>query len=190
MKLDAVSFLVTVDPNVRFVELETGLNEEGLTLGYAPQSSVPRLTMRRILEERIPNRYGLHYGEVDDLCVSLKVRWKTRDITTKKTPRSATGPDLKKIFIGSRGRYGKIQEVVLRISPYALKKRKLKGLWKTVAGRGAFERRLWASGVRPFSLRREGSKGLVIDLGGRGDLVRAQKDCLKRLAEDTGGRMV
>lgn len=192
MKIDPISLLVTVSPDLWLTELELALNEEGLTLGYVPvmikKEKTKRLSVKRILEERIPNRYALYYGEIDDLCVALKVHWNGKDIVTKKTPRSATGPDFKKIFIGSRGRYGKIFEVTFRVSPYVLKRRKLRGSWKTASDRELFERRLWASGVRPFSCRREGGQGLVMELGGGGDFIRAQKGCLTRLVHETGGK--
>ncbi len=187
LRLNPVSLLVTVVPETLLMELEGFLNEESLTLGFVPRPAKKRITIGQILGERTPNKYGLYYGEVDDLCVSLKVLWNGEEICTRNVPRSATGPDFKKLFIGTRGRYGKILEATFRVSPYAFKRRKLRVVWPSPEARGAFEKRLWACGVRPLLVHREGAQGLIVELAGRGDRVRTLRECLRRLAQETGG---
>ena len=61
------------------------------------------------------NRDEEKFGKIEDLCVALKVRMKECVVTTRNVPRAATGPDFKKIFIGSKGQYGEILEATLRI---------------------------------------------------------------------------
>lgn len=114
LQLDTISLLVTCHPAISLRALEKDLNRQGFTLGYRPIGGRSP-TLLESLEKRTPNKLSPRYGEIDTICVSIKVVRKGQIIVTKNVPRAATGPDFKKIFIGSRGRYGKIIEATLRI---------------------------------------------------------------------------
>ena len=114
MKIDQVSLLVTCSVDMPLKQLEKQLSQQGYTLGYRPIAK-RSLTLLQALEKRVPNRLSPRYGGIEDICVSIRVIRKGQIIATRNVPRAATGPDFKKIFIGSRGRYGKIIEATLRI---------------------------------------------------------------------------
>ncbi len=114
MKIDFISLLITCSVDRSLKDLERDLNREGFTLGYRPADKNIR-TLRQALEKRGHNLNFLRYGEIEDICTSLKIRRKGKSIVTKNVPRAATGPDFKKIFMGSEQRYGKILEATLRI---------------------------------------------------------------------------
>jgi FAD/FMN-containing dehydrogenase len=118
----------------------------------------------------------LRYGEIQDLCTSLVAATPLGHVRTKKVPRAATGPDLKKIFMGSRRHYGDIEEATLQIIPKP-------DCRKTVVVRAGkdFLKRLWAGGVRPLTLLRR-SGALAIELEGLKDVVLAEEKTLKALA--------
>ena len=151
MTIDDVSLLVTVPVTVSLKTLESKLREKGFTLGYSPTiRTYHNKPLRKILDERIPNLYALRYGEIDDICMAVKCRLKggTRETAqTKKVPRAATGPDFKKIFIGSRRRHGDLLEATLRIVPLPEAKKTVRVTWRTPPRRGELLKQLWASGI-------------------------------------------
>lgn len=114
MKIDEISLVVTCSADIPFQQLEKQLSKQGYTLGYRPIAK-RSLTLLKALEKRVPNKLSSRYGGIEDICVSIRVIRKGQIIATRNVPRAATGPDFKKIFIGSRGRYGKIIEATLRI---------------------------------------------------------------------------
>lgn len=193
IKIDEVSLLAAAPVEMALCELEMGLRQRGYTLGYEPILPVPAkktVSLRRVLEERVPNGCALRYGEIDDLCVSLKVRRRPGGVVvTKNVPRSATGPDFKKIFIGSKSRYGKILKATLRIVRLPEKQEGLELSWRDPQKRLKFLRRLSTSGVRPVRVEKRGRRGLKIIIEGMSLLVRAERECLKRLTRETQGRL-
>lgn len=112
--LDLISLLVTCSADIPLKQLEKSLAIQGYTLGYRPITK-KSMTLLQALEKRVPNRLSPRYGGIEDICVSIRVIRKGQIIATRNVPRAATGPDFKKIFIGSRGRYGKIIEATLRV---------------------------------------------------------------------------
>lgn len=184
--LDPISLLVTCSPSLRLGRIEKQLNQKGFTLGYKPASG-KNLTLQRALDRRIPNLYALRYGEIDDICVSLKVQMNKKTIVTKNVPRAATGPDFKKIFIGSKGCYGKILEGVFRIAPLAPRWERLRMTWKNAVQKGAFLKRFWSSGIRPLSVQARSHRSLLIEIGGEEMIVREERKCLKKYLKETGG---
>ena len=192
--LDPISLLVTCSPQLRLGRIEKQLNQKGFTLGYKPASG-KNLTLQRALDRRIPNLYALRYGEIDDICVSLKVQVKKANgagspstiITTKNVPRAATGPDFKKIFIGSKGCYGKILEGVFRIAPFRPRRKRFRMTWKNAAQKGVFLKRFWSSGIRPLSVQVRSPRSLLIEIGGEDVIVREERKCLKKYLKETGG---
>lgn len=189
MKIDEISLLVTVSPKVSLKLLKQELHRRGYTLGYEPISARPALTLQEALEKRILNHHALRYGEIDAICVSLKaqLRLTKKIITTRNVPRSATGPDFKKILIGSNKRYGKIAEATLRIHPLPEKRVHLKLSWKSNADKERFLKRFWALGLRPASIQSE-RQGISIQLEGLKGIVRAERDTLKHACLQSKGQ--
>jgi len=183
--LDKTSLLVSCSVDEGVAALEKRLHREGFTLGYRPVSAK---TVRQALERRAPNRDALRYGEIDDLCVSVQALRKGETLITRNVPRSATGPDFKKILIGSGRRYAKLVRAVLKIHPLPEKRETLRVSWGKKGGRDAFLRSFWASGVRPVRFRASRLAATVTLEGSKG-MVAAEKKCVERLARQTQGRV-
>jgi len=99
--IDKISMLVTVDTDYSIQEIEKQLNREGFTLNYyaIPNNEV---LMVDVLNDRIPNLYSHAYGGIEDLCAQVKLAQADGSVYSNVlTPRSATGPSLKKMAIGS-----------------------------------------------------------------------------------------
>lgn len=194
LKIDDLSLLATTPVDVSLRKLEEGLNERGWSLGYEPirrrgggHRGPPLLG--KILNKRIPNLYALRHGEIDDICISVKVKRNGKMVVTKNVPRSATGPDFKKIFIGSNGRYGKIIEATLRIVPLPQKREKIEIVWKNSPRKKAFLKQFWSSGIRPLIFKNRNARGVTIILEGDEEMVGEEKGCLERIARETRGKL-
>ena len=184
--IDKTSLLLTCSVDETVAAAERRLNREGFTLGYRPAKS-GRLTLRRALERRIPNRDALLYGEIEDLCVSLQAVRKGEVLVTRNVPRAATGPDFKKILIGSGARYAKIDKVVLRIHPKPEAREKIRVSWTAKKDRDDFLKKFWGSGIRPAVFSASGRGASVILEGSREGLA-AEFACLRRLIAATKGK--
>lgn len=188
--IDSTSLLATLSTSISLNKLRDGLEACGFMLGYEP-IGVKNPGLKKILDLRLPNLYAERYGEIDDICMALTVRTlEFGAIETKRVPRSATGPDFKKIFIGSRGLYGEITEAVLRIVPIPGRRKKITLAWKKAENKKKFLKDLRASGIRPAWIEQKSSRFLILHLEGLREIVRAEKQVAAALAVKTGGRRI
>jgi alkyldihydroxyacetonephosphate synthase len=100
-------------------DVEAGLRDgHGLTLGHWPQS-MDLSTVGGWLACRGAGQYSNRYGKIEDMVLGLEVV--LADGRTVRTggrgPRSATGPDLTQLFVGSEGTLGVITEARFRVHP-------------------------------------------------------------------------
>ena len=100
-------------------DVEAGLRDGfGLTLGHWPQS-MDLSTVGGWLACRGAGQYSNRYGKIEDMVIGLEVV--LADGTVVRTgghgPRSATGPDLTQLFVGSEGTLGVITEGRFRVHP-------------------------------------------------------------------------
>ena len=152
-RLQKNSMLVTLKPSITVAEYEEKLNADGLTGGYHPVTGY-QVTLADCLRERTPNLLFLRYGGIEDLCVGGEVTTpKGHSFSIKTAPRSATGPDLRRSVVGSRGRLGAFREVVLRVFP--LPQSQLWGIASVDSfARGLeFVRRIVSLFIRPLFLK-------------------------------------
>ena len=115
MEIDKTSLLVTVDSDHSIEEIEKELNREGFTLNYFP---VPpsNILLADVLNERLPNLYGEVFGGIEELCVQVRLAQPDGSVWENVlAPRSATGPNLKKIAIGGGESFGIIVQATLKI---------------------------------------------------------------------------
>lgn len=116
--LNELSLLVEVEAGANGERFERMLNKMGYTLGHFP-SSMYCSTVGGWVSTRSAGQASTLYGKIEDMVVALEVVLPDGSVLrTKETPRGATGPDLKQVFIGSEGTLGIITSVVLRIHPY------------------------------------------------------------------------
>ncbi|WP_460370746.1 FAD-binding oxidoreductase, partial [Actinocorallia lasiicapitis] len=121
-RLDA---LVEVDEESRTARLQVGLRgprveellgEHGYTLGHFPQS-FEWASVGGFAAARSSGQSSAGYGRFDELVVAMTVATPTGTITVGRAQKSAAGPDLRQLFLGSEGAFGVITEVTVRIRP-------------------------------------------------------------------------
>jgi len=98
-------------------EFERLLNARGYVSGHYPQS-LALASLGGLVATRSAGQFSTLYGNMEDLCLGLEVVLPNGEIARLlPTPRSATGPQLRELFLGSEGTLGIITEVTVRIFP-------------------------------------------------------------------------
>jgi alkyldihydroxyacetonephosphate synthase len=152
--IDDESLLVGVRPGTFGDVLEDDLRDRGLTLGHWPQS-IALSTVGGWLACRSAGQYSTRYGKIEDMVAGLEVALADgRVIRTGGTaPRTATGPDLTQLFVGSEGTLGVITDARLRAHPVPpAERRAAYGFRSFGAGLDAC-RRVLRRGATPAVLR-------------------------------------
>ncbi len=107
--------MVTVEAGVMGGVLEAWLNERGWTLGHYPQS-LHISTVGGWVATNSSGTFSSKYGGIEQLVAGLEAVLPNGDrVAFKPVPRSATGPRLMQLFIGSEGSLGMVTRVTLRI---------------------------------------------------------------------------
>jgi alkyldihydroxyacetonephosphate synthase len=136
-------------------DVESGLREQyGLTLGHWPQS-MDLSTVGGWLACRGAGQYSNRYGKIEDMVIGLELVLADGRVirTGGHGPRSATGPDLTQLFVGSEGTLGIITEGRFRVHPVpAGEGRRAFGFDSFAAGLDAC-RRILRRGATPAVLR-------------------------------------
>ena len=116
LEVDEHDLIARVQAGVNGLALEEELNRRGLTLGHFP-SSLPVATVGGLVATRSSGQQSTLYGNVEDMVLGLKVMLPDGSTVEPRAPvRSAVGPSLRELFIGSEGGLGVILEVVLGLS--------------------------------------------------------------------------
>lgn len=163
LDLTAIAGIVTVDDASLTVDVLAGtfgdsFEDElratyGLTCGHWPQS-MTLSTVGGWLACRGAGQLSTRYGKIEDIVVGLDVVLADGSIVrTGGAPRSAVGPDLNQLFVGSEGTLGVITSARLRVHPVPA------GEWRGAWGFATFEdgldacRRILRRGATPAVLR-------------------------------------
>ncbi|MBK3642903.1 FAD-binding oxidoreductase [Streptomyces sp. MBT33] len=152
LDLDPVSRTAVLQPGLRAPEAEALLAAEGFTLGHFPQS-FEWATIGGFAAARSSGQASAGYGRFDEMVLGLTLATPEGTIETGRAPRSAAGPDLRQLILGSEGAFGVITSVTVRIRP--LPEVRVYEGWRF----GSFEegtaalRRLAQDGPRPTVLR-------------------------------------
>jgi alkyldihydroxyacetonephosphate synthase len=115
-ELDEVSRTATLQAGVRGTHAEALLGEHGYTLGHFPQS-YEGASIGGYAAARSAGQSSAGYGRFDEMVVGLVVATPRGTIRLGTAPKSAAGPDLRQLFLGSEGTLGVITEVTVRIRP-------------------------------------------------------------------------
>ncbi len=118
VEVDHTSMLVDVKPGTFGDVFEDELRaEHGLTCGHWPQS-MALSTVGGWLACRGAGQLSTRYGKIEDIVQGIDVVLADgRSLTTGGAPRSAVGPDLTQLFVGSEGTLGIIVGARLRLHP-------------------------------------------------------------------------
>ncbi len=116
LRLDEVSRTATLQPGLRGPQVEALLAERGYTLGHFPQS-FEWATVGGFAAARSSGQASAGYGRFDDMVMALRVATPQGTLELGRAPRSAAGPDLRQLVLGSEGAFGVITSVTVRVRP-------------------------------------------------------------------------
>lgn len=152
LALDPVSRTATLQPGMRAPHAEALLAEHGFTLGHFPQS-YEWATIGGFAAARSSGQASAGYGRFDDMVLGLTLATPEGTIDVGRAPRSAAGPDLRQLILGSEGAFGVITSVTLRLRP--VPETRIYEGWRfaSFAEGTAALRRLAQDGPRPTVLR-------------------------------------
>lgn len=114
---DEQSRVVRAECGVLGTQLDSALNGWGYMLGHQPQS-MQISTVGGWVSTRATGQLSSRYGGIEDLIVGMEAVLPDGSIvTTRGTPRSASGPDVASLLIGAEGTLGIVTDVTLRVHP-------------------------------------------------------------------------
>lgn len=158
LAVDGDSLLVDVAAGTFGPDLERELQaDHGLTIGHWPQS-IDLATVGGWIACRGAGQYSTRYGKIEDIVAGLEVVLPSGDVIRTGAmagagPRSAMGPDLTQLFVGSEGTLGVITAARLRAHPVAPAEQRLAyGFASFEAGLDAMRRTL-RRGATPAVVR-------------------------------------
>ncbi|MEZ0345815.1 MAG: FAD-binding oxidoreductase [Infirmifilum sp.] len=111
--------IVVVEAGMLLRKLEEYLNERGFTLRHVPQS-FPEAALGGLIATMSTGQYSTKYGGIEELVLDLEVVSPDGEVIPMRrniVPRAATGPDFKRMLIGSEGQLGIITKAALKVFP-------------------------------------------------------------------------
>jgi alkyldihydroxyacetonephosphate synthase len=153
LRVDATSAVAYAGAGLWGADLERSLNALGLSLGHFPQSLYSS-TVGGWVATRASGTFSTLHGNIEDRVLGLEVVLAGGEIVrTRTSPRSATGPNLNEVFLGSEGTLGVVTEAALSL--HCLPEARV---WHSFAFSG-FEagltalRKMLQAGLRPAVVR-------------------------------------
>ncbi len=116
LELDEESRLAVFEPGLRGPEAEALLAARGYTIGHFPQS-YEYATLGGAAAARSSGQSSAGYGRFDELVAALRVATPAGSLSLGRAPKSAAGPDLRQLILGSEGALGVITALTVRIRP-------------------------------------------------------------------------
>ncbi|GAA4400266.1 FAD-binding oxidoreductase [Tsukamurella soli] len=152
LALDPVSQTATLAAGTRLPEAERLLAAEGFEIGHFPQS-YEGATVGGCAVTRSAGQSSAGYGRFDDMVVALTVVTPIGTATVGTAPKSAAGPDLRQLFLGSEGAFGVVTSVTVRVHPVPAVRRFTGWHFPDFATGAAAMRALAQANIRPTVLR-------------------------------------
>lgn len=121
VELDEVSRTATLEPGLRGPEAEQLLGERGYTIGHHPQSFL-YATIGGFAAARSSGQASAGYGRFDERVVKLTLASPQGTIEVGRAPKSAAGPDLRELVLGSEGAFGVLTSVTVEVAPAPVEK--------------------------------------------------------------------
>jgi len=114
--IDTESRTCTLQAGMRSTRAEQLLGEHGFTLGHFPQS-YEDASIGGYAATRAAGQASAGYGRFDEMVIGLVLATPGGTITLGAAQKSAAGPDLRELVMGSEGTLGVITEVTVRVHP-------------------------------------------------------------------------
>lgn len=204
IEIDKISLLVTTDTDHSIEEIEVKVAKAGYTLNYhaVPDNEVLLLD---VLNDRIPNLYGPAFGGIEDLCLQVRLAQPDGSVFSNVlTPRSATGPSLKKLAIGSQEMLGIPIQATLRLFYKPSVREVACVIFPSKVQRDFFLQAVYKFNIplplscqlsletidRFFEDREVGSVVLGLALWGEASVVKNNLSFLQKLAEKKRGKWI
>ncbi|TMR10166.1 FAD-binding oxidoreductase [Nonomuraea turkmeniaca] len=150
--VDAESMTAEFEPGVRAPDAERLLAAHGLTLGHVPQS-FEYATLGGFAAARSSGQASAGYGRFDDMVVGLTVATPSGDLNLGRAPKSAAGPDLRQLVLGSEGVFGVITSLRLRVRRAPAQRLYERWRFASFAAGGAALRAIAQEGPLPAVIR-------------------------------------
>jgi alkyldihydroxyacetonephosphate synthase len=172
LELDEESRTARFGPGLRGPEAEALLAERGYTIGHFPQS-FEYATLGGFAAARSSGQASAGYGRFDDLVVAMEVATPAGALSLGRAPKTATGPDLRQLLLGSEGALGIITSLTVQIRPTP--QRRIYEGWRFASflEGAAVVRRLAQDGPRPTVLRLSDEAETAIGLARPGEIGSA-----------------
>ncbi|MDH2424205.1 FAD-binding oxidoreductase [Sphaerisporangium sp. TRM90804] len=169
LSVDAESMVAGLEPGLRAPQAERLLAGHGLTLGHFPQS-YEYATLGGFAAARSSGQASAGYGRFDDMVVGVTVATPRGAMEFGRAPRSAAGPDLRHLVLGSEGAFGVITSLRLRVREAPAVKVYEGWRFPSFAAGTAALRRLVQAGPAPTVLRLSDETETAVGLAKPGEL--------------------
>ncbi|MEO3784804.1 FAD-binding oxidoreductase [Actinocorallia sp. B10E7] len=116
LEVDEVSRTATLQVGLRGPRAEELLAGRGYTIGHFPQS-FEWASIGGFAAARSSGQSSAGYGRFDELVVGMTVATPTGTLVLGRAQKSAAGPDLRQLILGSEGAFGVITSLTVRIRP-------------------------------------------------------------------------
>jgi alkyldihydroxyacetonephosphate synthase len=175
--VDRESMVATFEPGVRAPEAERLLAGHGLTLGHFPQS-FEYATLGGFAAARSSGQASAGYGRFDDMVVGLTLATPAGTLDLGRAPKSAAGPDLRQLVLGSEGAFGVITSLRLRVRRQPAARRYEGWRFPTFQAGTAAMRALAQAGALPTVLRLSDETETMIGLARPDAIGTGDTGCL------------
>jgi alkyldihydroxyacetonephosphate synthase len=153
LALDEIALFARVQAGMMGDVHEATIRDRGYTTGHYPQS-IARATMGGLVATRSAGQFSTKYGNIEDLLLGLEAVLPSGNvIRLDPFPRSATGPALQEIFLGSEGALGIITEVTVKVFPLPERREVASLAFTSIADGVEAIRRIVRPGWRPAVVR-------------------------------------
>ena len=165
LEVDETSLVVQTQAGILVRHLEEALRRQTLTLGPFPPEILGS-TLGGLLAAPSPVAHSPRTGWFTDACLGVTVAPADGSIIqTRVAPRRATGPDLARLYLGSRGCLGVITTASLRVQKLPEQVQPLAFAFASLEDAAKAAREVLASGLRPARLRVLGPRMAHEELG-------------------------
>ncbi|WP_248965664.1 FAD-binding oxidoreductase [Sphaerisporangium perillae] len=175
LSVDTESMVADLSPGLRAPQAEQLLAGHGLTLGHFPQS-YEYATLGGFAAARSSGQASAGYGRFDDMVVGVTVATPRGTLEFGRAPKSAAGPDLRQLVLGSEGAFGVITSLRLRVRRAPAEKVYEGWRFPSFKAGTAALRRVAQEGPMPTVLRLSDETETMVGLAKPGEIGGVQSD--------------